>query len=195
MYYQQHYPSTALAEYIECYWILRMHHEHFNKQRLIPGGRIEMIFNFGSSVSWMMNEHDQVEGVLENDIGVMGQRNKIYFAAFNGPLNVMGIRFKPGGLTAFSDIPAMLLLNKLLSAQNVFGHYIKDWKEKIQDAANDEGKFLLMDMLMLSALKNKPAEWKAMHAMIDSIRLINDPVSISTICHQTGWNYKKLERS
>jgi len=194
-FYRQHYPSPALSEFIECYWILRMHHDHFNKQRLIPGGRIEVIFNFGSAVSWMVDEHDHVAGILENDIGLMGQRNKIYFAAFEGPLNLIGIRLKPCGLTAFSDVPAMLLLNKLVSAGDVFGSCVKDWQERIHHQKSDDEKFLLLDMLMLSVLRKKPAGLKTMQAMIDSIRTINDPVSISTICHQAGWNYKKLERS
>ena len=154
-----------------------------------------MIFNFGSAISWMIDEHDVVTGVLKDDTCVMGQRNKIYYAAFAGPLHLMGVRFKPGGLAAFSDVPAMQLLNKLLVAEDVFGSSVKNWKEKILDEEDDDEKFLLLDTLLLSAFQKRPAEWKSMHAMIDSIRMINDPISVSTICDQMGWNYKKIERS
>jgi AraC-like DNA-binding protein len=195
MFYKQYIPCPELTEYIECYWILRMHHPVFNKQRLVPGGRIEMIFNFESAVSWMIDEHDVITGILEDDASVMGQRNKIFYAAFAGPLHLMGIRFKPGGLAAFSDIPAMQLLNKLLNAEDIFGSCVKNWKEKISDKQHDDEKILLLDTLMLSAFQKRPAEWKSIHAMIDSVRTINDSVSVSAICDQSGWNYKKLERS
>jgi len=194
MHYRQYLPSDALRNYVECYWVASLHRDDFGRQRLIPGGRVELIFNFGSPVSWMYDELGQSSHTLKNEFVVMGQRNKIYYASFEGAFNMAGIRFKPAGITAFTNIPVANLLNNLLDAEDVFGAGMKPWCDKICNAQTDEEKIHVFDKLLLSILRNEPAEWNAMQGIINSIRA-NNLENISAACYQTGWNYKKLERS
>lgn len=37
---------------------------------------------------------------------VMGQRSHIYYTKQNGDTDLMGVRFKPGGISAFTKLPA-----------------------------------------------------------------------------------------
>jgi len=195
MYYQQYKPSASLAAFIECYWILRTQNPGCSRQRLIPGGRVEIIFNLGAEVSWMISEDNESAAILQNQVGVMGQRNKIFYASLNSPVYLIGIRLKSGALNAFTDIPATDLLNKLLHAEDVFGSHVKDWIEKIQSADSENEKFLALDALALSGLCNKNIELGKMQSMLDCVRNMDEPFSIAALSHQSGWGYKKLERS
>src|SRR4051812_34016815 len=96
-YYRQYYPSTALAEYIECYWIFRSPGNSTAIERLIPGGRIELIFNFANPLEWLMAT-DASPGISDSDTQIMGHRNRIFFARRMREVNLLGIRFKPGGI-------------------------------------------------------------------------------------------------
>lgn len=47
MFYQEYRPSAPLAPYVQCYWTLRAPANPFPAtERLIPDGRIELIFSF-----------------------------------------------------------------------------------------------------------------------------------------------------
>lgn len=195
MYYRQYIPSAALSDFIECYWILRMPNPGCSRQRLIPGGRIEIIFNFGAAISWMISEDNQPAAILQNEVGVMGQRNRIYYASLNSPVDLIGIRLKSGAQNAFTDIPAADLLNKLLNAEDVFGVQVKSWNEKILTAKSEQEKFLALDELVFSALRHKNNDLGQMQSMLDCVRKMDEPLSIASLSHQSGWGYKKLERS
>ncbi len=194
IHYAQRVPAEELRNYIECYWILRMHHSALGRQRLIPGGRIEMIINFGSALPWMVDEQNNVSGYLGNGVSVMGQRNKIFYAVFEGSLDLIGVRFKPGGLSAFTHLPAKYLLNELVEGENVFGPLINNWKQQMQSLRKDQEKFELMDSFLKSLTGRYHSVEPVIMNIINGIKLNDEPVSISAIGRQTGWNYKKLER-
>ncbi|PWT72396.1 MAG: hypothetical protein C5B59_15850 [Bacteroidetes bacterium] len=194
MYYRQHYPGSALNDCIECFWIMRMSlepKEHMD--RLVPGGRIELIFNFSSPISWMQDENGDCSGKL-SDSHLMGQRSKVYYASLKGPLFLMGVRFKPAGLSAFTKLPAANLLNGLVEAEQVFDSSIRNWKERLLACACDEDRFLLLEELMLALCKTKPDQWNQVNAMIGQFRQQSAQYSIEQVCARMQVNYKKLER-
>ena len=55
--YTQYEPSKVLDKFIECFWIWQEPVVAMSPmERLIPGGRIEMIFNFGSPMQFLIND-------------------------------------------------------------------------------------------------------------------------------------------
>lgn len=193
-FYQQYGPCPALADFVECYWILRSPADFMHEpDRLIPGGRVELMFNFGNPVQWLVNK-DMTGGSMMHGAFIMGQRNKIFYAKSNGGANMMGLRFKPGGIAAFTRVPAVMLLNSVVPAADVFGAYIDNWTEQLYTQPTDDKKIALLQVLLLKAITNNPTEKEVLQYAVAALRNGDEPSSIKTICDNTGWYYKKLER-
>ncbi|MBC9933009.1 helix-turn-helix domain-containing protein [Chitinophaga qingshengii] len=193
-YYRQYYPSAQLADFIECYWVLHAPARFMDvPDRLIPGGRVELIFNFGSPADWLITA-DNPQGVRQHGPVIMGQRNQIFYVKGWGKVNMLGIRFKPGGLAAFTNAPVADLLNTLLPAELLLGKAVKSLETRLSDCQDDDERVQLLDIILKTELKNAPADLQMVNHSIDILRNTPDDVSIDTICRQTGWYYKKLER-
>src|SRR5688572_11440981 len=94
-------PSNVLLPFIECLWILKSHANFFRKRELIiPGGRIEMIFNLGNAVEWI-DSKELSTGRSFDGAYVLGPRNRPFFVEQNGLIQALGVRFRHGGLASF----------------------------------------------------------------------------------------------
>lgn len=207
--YRQYLPAAPLADLIECYWVGRslpapgeysigkdVHwpENHGNRlERLIPGGRVELIFNFSDPLDWLIDRESQ-KGTSLDRAHIMGQRNQIYFARETGRADMLGIRFKTGGLIAFTQIPVSELLNRLIPAKNVFGPVLTEWESLLYEKGSDRERIQLLDQLLVKEIKPLPREWEGLKMTIKTLKSGAEDSSIEMICHQTGWYYKKLER-
>ncbi|HEY4336933.1 MAG TPA: DUF6597 domain-containing transcriptional factor, partial [Puia sp.] len=149
--YRQYRPSAALADYIECYWVWRGDHLSGQVERLIPGGRVELLFNFGSEVQWLMDRPDGA-GLGLRGADIMGQRDRLFFCRPSGRMELFGVRFRPGCFAAFSPTPMSLLLNHLLPASELFGPAMGDLQERLCEAVDDSHRVHLLEDWLCSAL-------------------------------------------
>jgi len=190
--YKQYHPSPQLAELIECYWTLQAgggdKHIH---DRLIPGGRVELMFNFATPLQWLVNQ-DFSGGNYMSNAFIMGQRSKVFYAKSIGDEKMIGVRFKPGGLSAFTNVPAHELLNNVIPAENILGNRVHEWVTLLEEQENWVTKIALLDKLLRQAIMKIPADHTIMQYAVTTIK--NGETSIQTICNETGWYYKKLER-
>lgn len=195
--YRQYRPAAPLADFIECYWVHRSPGNPLRQERLIPGGRVEMIFNFADPFRYLIHE-DTPGGHLITNVHFMGQRDQLFFGRHIGHTDMLGIRFKTGGLTAFTPVPVSSLLNRMIPAEDVLGTATKEWEAALYEKKNDRDRLLFLDRLFLGMLgtrRHLPPEWHALRASLDLIRNSPEGATLQAICHQTGWYYKKLERT
>jgi AraC-like DNA-binding protein len=133
----------------------------------------------------------------------MGQRDRIYFVRQNGDTDLLGIRFKPGGLKAFTGMPASALLNSMVPAEELFGAAAKEWASRLYRPANGEDRAHILDRVFLDLLLPAAQEWMVVRSAVEVIRggqeggqeEGQEESTVQGICEQTGWYYKKLERA
>lgn len=192
--YKQYYPTAALAELVECYWILQSNGDFMPvPDRLIPGGRVELMFNLGEPAQWLMQPGETCGSTMQGAF-IMGQRNKIFYAQGNGKAHIIGLRFKPGGLAAFTNMPVSALLNSVVQAEDIFGAGINNWPALLFEETEHTGKITLLERLLQQAIQGHPVDKAIMQYAMHMLRSSDDTTNIKTICDATGWYYKKLER-
>ena len=175
--YSQYYPSTELANYIDCYWVFRAPFMSLSPlERLIPGGRTELILNLGDPMQFLSG-NDLSDGIIIRQTHVMGQRSRIYYTKQTGDTHLLGVRFKPGGISAFTKVHASVFLNHLIAAEDVLGTEIKFWEERLLEKPNDSDRINLLDRLLMQTVNGTTAEWASCHKAVD----------ISC----TGWNCRQ----
>ncbi|PWT99188.1 MAG: hypothetical protein C5B52_11020 [Bacteroidetes bacterium] len=192
--YHQYKPGLELQDYVECIWIWKSDRDVFSlPQRLIPGGRMELMFNLADPMHWMVG-NDCAQKFNQSAI-LMGQRDKIFYVQQKGRAEIAGIRFKPGGLSAFSKSYAKEFLNLVLPAEFVFGKGINDCLAQIAESDSDVYRVLTLEKFLVSLFKSESKHWKFINPAVEYIRNTPGQISIAALCEDQNTYYKKLERS
>lgn len=193
LFYRQFTPSPTLSRFIECYWVCRAPSTAMEEiEPLIPGGRTELIFNFGNHMQ-ISSSYTASNAQTIAHASIMGQRSRIYYALQRGDTNLLGVRFKPGGIGTFMNIPAALLLNEIVSAEDVLGTGINNWNDRLLEKVSDVERMRLLDQLLEAIIGGVTTEWKACNEAVEIIRA-DHSVTVRALCNEKESYYKKLER-
>jgi len=189
--YHQYRPSPALADYIECYWTWRGDRMSGREERLIPGGRVELLFNFGAAVEWLMDRPDAA-GLELRGAYLMGQRDRLFFCRPSGRVQLLGVRFRPGCFAAFSPTPLHLLLNSLLPASELLGAGMRILHEQLGGCGDDASRVCLLDDWFGGALAGSCSA--GVGFALEQLRRV-EGITVEAVCEQVGWGYKRMERA
>ena len=92
MHYQEYHPTKALSPYIETYWITNDFRGEGEFYKVLPDGCVDIVVSFDRAKS----------AVYASIVGTMTSFLEV---SYPQTAQVFGIRFKPGGITAFTRIP------------------------------------------------------------------------------------------
>lgn len=104
MLYREIQPTPALARFVECFWTLESDGSTAAAQpeRLLPDGCVELILNLGNR----FREHkDNGKEERQPQHLLVGQMTRPILIAPTGSVQLLGIRFHPGGTLPFFRIP------------------------------------------------------------------------------------------
>ena len=87
MHYREIQPSGPASQFVKCYWLLEDDTPALVAQRVVPDGRAELIVNLGTP--YVEADEPQPQCFL------MGQITGPLMLRAGGPINVIGIRFRP----------------------------------------------------------------------------------------------------
>ena len=125
----------------------------------------------------------------------MGQRDRLFLSRPTGVVHLLGVRFKPGGLTAFTSMPVFNILNRMVPAGDILGPSMQEWEDRLYVQNSDMEKVQLLDQLFSGLLRGSSGMLPVLGSALSIIRRHPGEASILDICSQTGWYYKKLERA
>ncbi|MBI3406511.1 MAG: hypothetical protein HY046_13745, partial [Acidobacteria bacterium] len=110
--YREIQPAAALADHIECYWLLQSNGSAANlpPQRILPDGCVEMILNFADPFAERC-----ANGFARQPLHfVVGQMDEAKEIVPTGRVNLMGIRFHPAGARKLLGIPMQELSGRVV---------------------------------------------------------------------------------
>ncbi|MES2780938.1 MAG: helix-turn-helix domain-containing protein [Bacteroidota bacterium] len=119
MQYHTYIPSTDLLPFIKCYWTLEALKElKPEKQRIVPDGCIEMIFQLGD-----VYKQYTTEGLftVQPRCFVFGQITQSLEIEPTGRTRIFAIRFHPDGFKPFATLPLASMENRAVPLEELFG--------------------------------------------------------------------------
>lgn len=96
MIYQEYQPNQSLLPYIETYWTASGCSEQDEKHKILPDGCVDIIFSLTDNTQFGL------EPYVPNLIGAMTTYSE---GSYTNIVDMVGIRFKPAGITAFTKLP------------------------------------------------------------------------------------------
>lgn len=101
MRYSEIIPGPPLNRYVECFWTLEGSSPSAQPERILPDGCMELILNFGAQFS----QHCDDTRKLQPKNFLVGQMTGPIMITPSGPVQLIGIRFNPGGTLPFLRMP------------------------------------------------------------------------------------------
>lgn len=192
MNYQQYEVQEPLNSFVKCFWSLEAPASPIpEKQRIVPDGCMEMIFNYG----------DQYQQIFE-DGSRLTQPRCFVFGQITAPLEIVptgitGIiaaRFHPDGFLPFSSFPIQEMENKAVPLQELFGTDGIGLEKNILQAANTKGRIHSIAEFLSGRLKSPEVLDRVTKLGIEALLRSKGQINIDELTEQLQVNRRKLER-
>jgi AraC-like DNA-binding protein len=189
--FKRFFPQKRLEKYIDYYWISKSNSPINHSAKIIQDGSIYILFLFDAEYNIKMNNGNFTNISKAHIIG--GKKINTYFAE-KGFINVLGIKFKPGGFYPFLQIPAKEFSDSFFNLEDLFGNIIIEIEEKLYENENPLDKIKITESFLLNRISSNINEPSLQGLNISNILKFNDVDSINRLCTYTGFSYKKIER-
>jgi AraC-like DNA-binding protein len=129
MRYREFYPQTPLNRFVECVWTLEAERtsEPGHPERILPDGCSELILNFGEAFS----QHEGRKTKRQPRNFLVGQMTGPILISPTGTVELIGIRFHPGGTFPFFRVP----MHELTDQVTDLGSLASGLERSLLDAA------------------------------------------------------------
>jgi AraC-like DNA-binding protein len=121
MRYREHHPQAPLNRFVECFWTLESDGllEQTQPERILPDGCVELILNFGDRFL----QHNGNLRVDQPRNFLVGQMTGPILISPKGFVQLMGIRFHPGGSLPFLRTPLHDLTDQVVELGGLASHF------------------------------------------------------------------------
>ena len=174
----RHDPAAALAPFVDYHWVIEWD----------LNGRPDHIQRVLASAS----VHLSVEPRIDRITGI---RTKSDFAeALSGKGRVLGVRFRPGGLRPFLDVPVSTLTDREVGIEEHFDVDVGQWRTRMLSAPSAAAAAATADEVLsplappLDPLVDQVAE------IVDDIRGDLSVTRVDAVANRHGIGVRRLQR-
>lgn len=127
--YREHAPSAALSDLVQCYWTSRSAAPLGAAQvtRVLPDGCMDIIFNLGDPPRADASPEHALRSFV---VGAMRTPLEV---RSSGAVDMLGVRFRPGGAAAFVGPPAGELTDRAADLRDLWRD-AREVEERLHDA-------------------------------------------------------------
>lgn len=192
-FYRQFFPHDALAPYVECFWILEApSHLSTGSERLPADGRVEVMFHLAGP-SKRYRADGQGEPHVQRTSSILGGRSRGYVVEQIGASHYVAIRFRPGGIAPFINIPLIDLVDQVVNLDVIWGPTIKILEEQLFDAHSLQTIVEILNTTLLGRFEQHP-HLRTIEAATQMIDASGGNISVRQLASHFGWSQKHFER-
>lgn len=193
MRYSEHKVAPILAKHIECVWLLESGGEAVSDspERLLPDGCIELILNFGD----LFREHKEAgQSNLQPRRFVVGQMTRPVLVSPTGRVQILGIRFAPGGTLPFFPCSPGELTNRITPLADAANALEQELSGRIFEARSLPEKIRLLETALIKHLLTVDSGRASLQGAISRIIRAGGQTSIDLLANDLGISGRQLER-
>lgn len=184
-------PGPALAPFVRCLWSLRAPTGAAPIQSVLPDGHMELVLHVGDRF-----ERHAEDGTAETQARALlaGQIRQRLLLRPRGRVDVIGVRFRPGGASALFGVPAHLLTDHILPAGDVVPS-LAAGPTIAADAAGAHERLTRVEHWLIDAFRNRTVpDPRITHAARMLSRRGAAGGRVGEAAHAVGWTARHLER-
>lgn len=178
--YREYKSHPLLSPYIETYWVIEGFAEKYIPHLVLPDGCVDLLFILN-------RERDQMEP------SIIGTMTTSLDVSYQGRFRTLGIRFHPGGITAFTRTPVYELTNRIIDAREMETLFDSYFFEEINNRSSEEF-FLYVDSYLLDKLSSVYIPDKRILHAISLIQNSRGNTTIEELADKACMGKRQLER-
>lgn len=156
MFYQKFIPSAHLAPFVECYFVWENQTVLTVPLRIEspPTGFVSMVFNYGDTYRVANAKHNSIQAP---PAFLTGQATQNYTLDLAGRIGMVGVVFKPAGLSSLFGLPMYELTDERVNLTDVLGQPIVYLHEQVLEANSPAARVQVLEQfLSRQMLKKSP---------------------------------------
>jgi AraC-like DNA-binding protein len=193
MRYREIQPIPSLTQFVECFWTLESDAgaEPAQPERLLPDGCVELILNFGER----FREHKD-DGRQEQQPRhlLVGQMTRPVLIAPTGSVELLGVRFHPGGTFPFFRIPMKELTNQVVDLEALANEFQRELVQSVEGSPTLPLRVAAVERL-LAERASCCQPYSRVMGLATRIVQRGGQVSIDQLAVAAGVSSRQLERS
>ncbi len=192
MKYREFDLSSPLKDHIQLIWGIESESDEdiYPRSLIMPDGIVEIIFHFADPYyTWQDNKRFK----QPQNFAVSMMRKFIEIES-SGETGFISVRFFPWGAYHFFGEPIRNFLDQSIDASKLWGTDSKKIIDKLKQEETIEQRFKLVEVFLIEKLEEFQKKEVEMEKAIKLIRQTKGTLSIESICAETGFSKKQLER-
>ena len=189
MRYREIIPGPPLNKHVECFWTLESSAPSTQPERILPDGCIELILNFGDPFS----QHCDNTRKLQPKNFLVGQMTGPIMISPSGHVQLIGIRFHPGGTLPFFRMALHEVTDRVVELGGVSSSLERDLLDVTSQSPSLVEKIRAIETFLTKRLTNREHDsWLMRIAarIVDSRGLIG----VDELANDAGIGGRQLER-
>jgi AraC-like DNA-binding protein len=152
MLFRSYRPRPPLCEFVEDFWLYQDYAGEHARERILPSGTVEMVFNLNEDELRIYGPHQQDECRRYSGTVISGPYAGSFMSDAAEETSIMGVHFRPGGAFPVLGIPAGELTNMHLDLTAVWGQAAAELREQLSRLAQPTKRFRLLERNILERL-------------------------------------------
>ena len=191
MRYSEIPPRPPLNEFVECFWTLDGDGPvpGASPDRILPDGCVELILNFGERFSQQQNDRRK----LQPRHFLVGQMSGPILISPNGVVQLLGIRFHPGGTSPFLRVPMNEVTDQIAELGSLSSELERELLRVSEDLSSLRERTSAIETVLMARLLRgsfHSSAFKLAARIVESA----GQVSVDQLATAAGISSRQLER-
>ena len=174
-------PCYPLSNYIQMFWYWEGYHPPHTKERILPGGMMEITINL-NEIPFRIHDAQQDSNPLEiKECLVSGARSTYFVIETSKPMSILSVWFKPGGALTLLGVNGNEIHNRHLPLETLWGQFAYELYGRLQEAQTANQYFRILEKALLQKLTTSSEQHRAVRYALRCFMQSPHSVTISKV--------------
>lgn len=167
MQFRRYVPADPLNAFIEDFWSYQDYHGDHARERILPTGTVEMVFN-------LQEDELRIYGLSDPDACrrfsgavISGPYVRAFASDIEEEAAILGVHFKPGGASAVLGLPISALNNTHVDLASLWAREAALIRERLSSITDPLERFRLLERVLLERMKEPSRHHRAVGVGLD----------------------------
>lgn len=185
MLYREFQPDILLTPYIETYWTACGYHKEVELHKVLPDGCVDIIFSFGEDVPL---------GMQPASSNIIGTMTTYLEGSYLNEVDMLGVRFRPAGFTAFTRMPISEFTDQRISLSLVETLFDERFYAELPQKPTIGERIRHLDIYFLEKLNRIFQPESQVVYAVELIRQTKGLLPLTEVAYKSCLSLRHLER-
>lgn len=185
-------PTLPLGDFVDNFWFFDDYAPPFLKERILPSGTIEMVFN-------LRDDQLRIYDPLQPDRFrrfhgslVSGAYSRCFVIDTLQEASIMGVHFKPGGAFPFLGLPVGEIADHHVNLQDLWGPQARELRQRLCTLSTPEQRFRLLEDALTAHLFRALERHVGVRFALDFFATAKVGTSVREVAERVGLSQRRF---